>query len=88
VGNKEVAEVVREKKIKYGNWKRENSTAAWKEYKKNIKNAKRVISSANEKKQKEYASYLMILNIFLTAKQAVKERQGTTGSNFLKKSFM
>jgi len=27
--NKEVAEAVREKKKKYGNWKKENSTEAW-----------------------------------------------------------
>jgi len=41
--NDEVAEAVREKKIKYGNWKRVNSTPAWKEYKKSRENAKRVI---------------------------------------------
>jgi len=56
--NEEVAEAVREKKIKYRNWKRENSTEAWKEYKKNRLNAKRVISSAKEKKQKEYTRNL------------------------------
>jgi len=29
--NEEVAEAVREKKKKYGNWKTENSTEVWKE---------------------------------------------------------
>ena len=31
--NEKVAEAVRKKKNKYGNWKRENSTKPWKEYK-------------------------------------------------------
>jgi len=56
--NEEVAEAVREKKIKYGNCKRENLTDAWKEYKKSKQNAKRVIFSAKEKKQKECTSDL------------------------------
>jgi len=43
--------VVREKKIKNGNWKKENLTEAWEEYKKSRQNAKRVIFSAEEKKQ-------------------------------------
>ena len=47
--NGEFAEAVRVKKIKYGNWKRENSTEAWKEYKKSRQNAKRVVSSVKEK---------------------------------------
>jgi len=51
--NEEVAEVVREKKKKYGNWKKEQSTEAWKEYKMSKQNAKRVISLAKGKKQKE-----------------------------------
>ena len=42
-----------EKKIKYRKWKRENLKEAWMEYKKCRQNAKRVISSAKEKKQKE-----------------------------------
>ena len=54
--NEKVPVAVREKKIKYGNWKRENMTEAWKEYKKNRQNAKRVISLAKEKKQKGCAS--------------------------------
>jgi len=48
--NEEVAEAVREKKIKYGKWKRENTKEARMEYK-SRQNAKRVISSAKEKKQ-------------------------------------
>ena len=56
--NGEVDEAVGEKKIKYGNWKRETSTEAWKEYKKSRQNAKRVIASAKEKKQKECADNL------------------------------
>jgi len=76
--NEEVAEAVRENKIKYGNWNRENSTEAWKEYKKSRQNAKRVISSAKENKQKECASDLNDLKhqnkIFRMAKQTVKER--------------
>ena len=50
-----VAEAVREKKIKYGKWKKENTKEAGKEYKKSRQNAKRFISSAKEKKQKECA---------------------------------
>ena len=50
-----VDEAVREKKTKCGNWERENTTEAWKEYKKSRQNAKRVIASAKEKKQKECA---------------------------------
>jgi len=42
--NEEVAEAVKEKKKKYGHWKKEKSTEAWKEYKKSKQNAKRVIS--------------------------------------------
>jgi len=51
--NVEVAERVREKKKKYGNWENEKSTEEWKEYKKSRQNAKRVISLPKEKKQKE-----------------------------------
>jgi len=36
--NEEVAEIVREKKKKYGNWKKENGTESWKEYKKSRQN--------------------------------------------------
>ena len=32
--DEEIAETVRQKKIRYRKWKRENSTQAWKEYKK------------------------------------------------------
>jgi len=38
--NKEVAKAVREKKKKYGNWKKAKSTQAWKEYKKSKQNEK------------------------------------------------
>jgi len=48
-----VAEAVKEKKIKYRKWKKENTKEARKEYKKSRRNAKRVICSAKEKKQKE-----------------------------------
>jgi len=37
--NEEVAEAVREKKKKYGNWIKEKSTEAWTEYKKSKQNA-------------------------------------------------
>ena len=40
--NEEVAEAVREKKIKYGKWKKENTKEAKKEYKKSRQNAKRL----------------------------------------------
>ena len=53
--NEEVAEAVREKKIKNGKLKKENTKEATMEYKKSRKNAKRVISSAKEKNQKECA---------------------------------
>ena len=52
--NEEVAEAVREKKIKYGKWKKENT----KETQKSRQNVKRVISAADEKKQKECANDL------------------------------
>ena len=51
--HEDVAEAVREKKIMYGKWKKENTKEARMEYKKSRQNAKRVISSAKEKKQKE-----------------------------------
>ena len=54
--NEEVAEAVRSKKIKYGKWKKENTDEARMEYKKSRQNVKRVISSAKEKKQKEWAN--------------------------------
>ena len=77
--NEEVAEAVREKKIKYGKWKRENTKEARMEYKKSRRNAKRVISSAKEKKQKEWAKDLNDSEcqneIFRTAKEMVKARQ-------------
>jgi len=86
--NEEVAEAVREKKKKYGNWKKEKLTETWKEYKKSKQNAKRVISLAKGKKQKECSSELNEPNhqneIFRIAKQMVKERQDIMGSNYLK----
>jgi len=45
-----------DKKIKYGKWKKEYTEEARMEYKKSRQNAKRVISSAKEKKQKEWAN--------------------------------
>ena len=58
------------------------------EYKKSRQSAKRIISSAEEKKQKECASDLDVLGhqneIFRMAEQMVKERQDITGLNCLK----
>jgi len=54
--NEEVAEGVKENKIKYGKWKKENTKEARMEYKKSRKNAKGVISSAKKKEQKECAN--------------------------------
>jgi len=55
------------------------------EYKKCRQSVKRVISSAKEKKQKEYASDLndpeQQNEIFRMAKQMVKERQDITGQD-------
>ena len=56
--NEEVAAVVREKKIKYEKWNKENTKEARKEYKKSRQNAQRVISSAKEKNQKKCANDL------------------------------
>jgi len=56
--NEEVAETVREKKTKYGKWKKENTNEARMEYRKSRQNAKRIISSAKVKKQKEWANDL------------------------------
>jgi len=47
--NKEVAEAVTEKK-KYGNWKKEKLTEAWKEYKKSKQNAKKRYFLSKENK--------------------------------------
>ena len=79
---------VRYKKIKYGKWKKENTEEARMEYKKSRQNAKRVISSAKEKKQKEWANDLNDSEcqneIFRMAKQMVKETQDITGLNCVK----
>ena len=56
--NEEVAEAVRDKKIKYGKWKKENMEEARMKYKKSRQNAKRVISSAKEKNHKEWVNDL------------------------------
>jgi len=56
--NEDVAEAVREKKIVYGKWKKENMKEARMQYKKSRQNAKKVISSAKEKTQKECANDL------------------------------
>jgi len=58
------------------------------EYKKSRQNAKRVISSAKEKKQEECANDLNDSEcqneIFRMAKQMVKERQDISGLNCIK----
>ena len=86
--NEDVAEAVRYKKIKYGKSKKENTEEARMEYTKSRQNAKRVISSAKEKKQKEWAYDLNDSEcqneIFRMAKQMVKERQDITGLNCIK----
>jgi len=75
--NDEVAEAVREKKKKYGNWKKKKNQQRHRRRTKRVKNAKRVISLAKGKKQKECASYLNDANhqneIFRIAKQMVKD---------------
>jgi len=48
--NEEVAEAVREKRIKFGEWRRQNSREAWMEYGRCRRSAGRVISSAKEGK--------------------------------------
>jgi len=50
--NEEVAEAVREKKKKYGNWKKVKLTEAWKVYKKSKQNTKRVISLQRERNRR------------------------------------
>ena len=50
--NEDVAVAVREKKIMYGKWKKENTKEERMEYKLRRQKAKRVISSAKEKKHK------------------------------------
>ena len=71
--------------LKYGKWKKENTEEARMEYKKSRQNAKRVISSVKEKKQKEWANDLNDSEcqneIFRMAKQMVKERHDITGLN-------
>jgi len=89
--NEEVAEAVRNKKIKYGKWKKENSEEARMEYKKSRQNAKRVLSSAKEKKLKEWANDLngseCQNEIFRIAKQMVKERTGYNWVKLYKRSI-
>jgi len=86
--NEDVAEAVRENKIMCGKWKKENTKEARMEYKKSRQNAKRVISSVKEKKQKECANDLNDSEcqneIFRMAKQMVKERRDITGLNCIK----
>ena len=53
------------------------------EYKKSRQNAKRVISSAKEKKQKKWANDLNDSE-YRMAKQMVKQRQDITGLNCIK----
>jgi len=84
--NEEVAEAVREKKIKCRKWKTENLKEAWMEYKKCRQSAKRVISSAKEKKQKECTSDLNGPE-HQNDKQIVEERQDITGSKLSERSI-
>ena len=56
--NEDVAEAVREKKIVYGKWKKENTKEARMQYKKSRQTAKKVTSSAKQKTQKECANDL------------------------------
>ena len=81
-GMRRLLKTVWEKKIKCRKWDRKLDT-----WKKSRQSAKKVISSTKEKKQKECASDLNDLEqpdeIFRMAKQVVKERQDTTGSNCL-----
>ena len=58
--NEDVAEAVREKKIMYGKREKENTKEARMENKNSKQNAKRVISSAKKKKQKECANDLNV----------------------------
>jgi len=51
--NEKVVEAVRDKTIKYGKRKKENTEEARMGYKKSRQSAKRVVYSAKEKKQKE-----------------------------------
>ena len=51
--NEEVAEAVREKKIKYRKWKKENSKEPWMEYKKCRQSVKRVIYFLGKGKETE-----------------------------------
>ena len=53
---KKGTEVIDEDREWFGKWKKENTKEARMEDKKSRQNAKRVISSANEKKQKECAN--------------------------------
>ena len=83
--NEDVAVAVREKKIMYGKWKKENTKEARMEYKKSRQNAKRVLSSAKEKKQKEWANDLNdseCQNEILRMAKQMKERK--TGYNWVK----
>ena len=82
--NEEVAEAVRDKKIKYGKWKKENTEEARMVYKKSRQNAKTVLSSAKEKKQLTLMTLECQNEIFRMAKQMVKERQDITGLNCIK----
>ena len=50
----------------YSKWKKENTKEARMEYKKSRQNAKRVISSAKEKKQKECANDFLTLSVKMT----------------------
>ena len=71
--------------IKHGKWKKENTEEARMKYKKSRQNAKRVLSSAKKKKQKEWANDLNDSECQNEmAKQMVKERQHITGLKCIK----
>jgi len=76
------------KEEKYRNWKKEKSTEAWKEYKKSRQNVKKGYFLSKGKETEGMCNDLNDPNhrneIFLIAKQTVKERQDITGSNCLK----
>jgi len=58
--NEEVAEAVRDKKIKYGKWKKENTEEARMVYKKSRQNAKRVFTA------RCYASAVLAMDLCLS----------------------
>ena len=75
--NEEVAEAVREIKIKYGKWKKENTKEAWKEYKKTTQNAKRVFLQQRKRNRNDLMTVSVKMKFFKWQTRRLKKHRIT-----------